>query len=99
MKIMPKTECNDRHCPKHAGLPVRGTMLEGVVVSDKAKNTVTVERGYLHYVPKYERYQRRTTRIAAHKPGCMQVAPGDKVRLAECRKISKTKSFVVMEKL
>lgn len=74
-------------------------MLEGKVVSDKPKNTVIVEREYLHYVPKYERYERRKTRINVHKPSCMDIKVGDRVRIAECKKISKTKSFVILEKI
>ncbi|HER54639.1 MAG TPA: 30S ribosomal protein S17, partial [Candidatus Bathyarchaeota archaeon] len=35
----------------------------------------------------------------AHCPPCLDVKAGDKVRLAECRPISKTVGFVVIEKL
>jgi len=69
------------------------------VVSNKPKNTVVVEREYLHFVPKYERYERRKSRINAHKPECMEINVGDKVKIGECKKISKTKSFVVIEKV
>ena len=92
-------ECNDESCPKHGNLRVRGAVIEGVVVSDKAKNTVIVEREYLNFIPKYERYERRKTRISVHKPPCMEIHVGDKVRIGECRKISKTKCFVVIEKM
>lgn len=92
-------QCEDKNCPKHGKLSVRGSILEGKVVSDKSKNTVVVERKYLHYIPKYERYERRKTRINAHSPPCMDIKVGDKVRISECRKISKTKSFVVLEKI
>lgn len=91
--------CGDSHCPVHARFPVRGARIEGVVVSAKAKNTIILERPYLKFVPKYERYQRRTTRIAAHKPECLEVKEGDRVLVAECRKVSKTKSFVMLENM
>ncbi|MEM0372930.1 MAG: 30S ribosomal protein S17 [archaeon] len=91
--------CADVNCPKHGTLKVRGSIIEGVVVSDKPKNTVIVQREYLTYIPKYERYERRKTKINAHKPPCMEVKTGDRVRIGECRKVSKTKSFVVLEKL
>lgn len=92
-------QCEDKNCPRHGTLSVRGTIIEGVVVSDKAKNTIVIEREYLHYVPKYERYERRTTRISVHKPPCMEAKVGDIVKVGECRKVSKTKSFVMLEKI
>jgi len=91
--------CADVNCPKHGTLKVRGAIIEGVIVSDKPKSTVIVQREYLNYVPKYERYERRRTKINAHKPPCMDVKTGDRVKIGECRKVSKTKSFVVIEKL
>lgn len=69
------------------------------MVSDKPRNTVIVTSEFQQYIPKYERYERRKSRIAAHKPPCMDVKTGDRVRIGECRKISKTKSFVVLEKM
>lgn len=95
----PKEKCQDVNCPFHGKLSVRGRIFEGVVVSDKTKKTVTVQWQYFHYIPKYERYERRTTKIAAHNPPCIDAKKGDKVRIAECRPISKTKSFVVVEKI
>lgn len=92
-------ECSDKKCPKHGNVKIRGTKINGKVVSDKAKNTVIVERQYIKYVPKYERYERRKTRIAAHNPPCITAKFGDKVVIGECRKLSKTKSFVVIEVL
>jgi len=88
-------ECEDKKCPIHSNVRVRGAILDGKVVSNKPKNTVIVEREYLRFIPKYERYERRKTRIAAHRPACMEVQTGDRVRIGECRKLSKTKSFVV----
>jgi len=92
-------KCEDKNCPKHGTLKVRGSVIEGIIVSDKPKNTVIIQKEYLKYVPKYERYERRKTKINAHKPPCIEVKVGDKVRIGECRKVSKTKSFVVLEKV
>ena len=74
-------------------------MLEGVVVSDKMMHTVVVERNYLQLVPKYMRYERRRSHIHAHKPPCVETRLGDKVKIMECRPISKSVSFVVVEKI
>lgn len=96
-KPPPKT-CDDKLCPFHGGLKVHRRTLTGTVASSKMKGTVTVERDYLHYVPKYMRYERRRSRIMAHSPPCLEVREGDKVTIAECRPISKEVSFVVVEK-
>lgn len=93
----PKNTCVDPNCPFHGSLSIRGRVLEGIVVSDKASKTVIVERHYLHYIRKYERYERRHSRIAAYNPECISAKKGDKVRMAECRPLSKTKHFVVIE--
>jgi len=95
----PEKECSGENCPFHGTLPVRGKILEGNVVSDKMSRTVIVERNYLHLVPKYERYERRRSRTAAHNPACIDAKKGDKVKIAECRPLSKTKHFVVIEVL
>ncbi|MEM2875650.1 MAG: 30S ribosomal protein S17 [Candidatus Bathyarchaeia archaeon] len=91
--------CNDVNCPFHGKLPLRGKAIEGVVVSDKMDKTVIIHRDYLRYVPKYKRYERRHSRIPAHNPPCIDARIGDKVRIRECRPISKTVSFVVEKKL
>ncbi|MDI6881474.1 MAG: 30S ribosomal protein S17 [Methanothermobacter sp.] len=93
----PKSKCNDPNCPFHGNLKVRGRILEGIVTSDKAERTVTVERSYYQFLPKYERYEKRRSKIKAHKPDCIDVRVGDMVKIAECRPLSKTKSFVVVE--
>ena len=84
---------------KREKIKVRGNILEGIVVSTKPKNTAIVQREYLKFVPKYERYERRRTKINAHLPAEIEVKVGDKVRIGETRKLSKTKSFIVIEKI
>jgi small subunit ribosomal protein S17 len=92
----PVASCEDSRCPWHGELPVRGTTFQGVVRSSKARDTVVVEWGYTHLVPKYERYERRKSRVVAHNPDCMKAREGDTVIIAECRPLSKTKRFVVV---
>jgi small subunit ribosomal protein S17 len=95
----PEGVCQDPKCPWHGRLGVRGKVLEGTVASTRAQKTAVVEREYLHFIPKYERYERRHSRISAYKPECISLKVGDKVRIAECRPLSKTKAFVVVENL
>ena len=71
----------------------------GVVVSDKMDKTVVVEREYLQFSPKFVRYERRRSHIPSHNPPCIDAKEGERVRIAECRPISKTVAFVVVEKL
>ncbi len=94
----PQKTCDDQNCPFHGSLRVRGQMLEGKVVGDRMQNTVNVEREYLRYLSKFERYEKRKAQYLAHNPACIGARIGDGVRLMECRPISKAKSFVVVEK-
>ncbi len=95
----PRRTCTDRNCPFHGILSVRGRVLDGVVVSSKMDKTVVVRCNYLHYVPKVLRYERRHSRVRCHNPPCINAKEGNLVRVGECRPISKTVSFVVVEKL
>jgi len=94
----PEEKCNDPKCPFHGHLKVRGVAIRGKVVSTAMQHTVVVERERLHYVPKYERYEKRTGRYKAHLPPCIHVSKGDEVLIMECRPLSKTKHFVVVAK-
>ena len=95
----PKKTCEDTNCPFHGELPVRGRVLEGIVVSSKMDKTVVVRRDYLQYIQKFMRYERRKSRIPSHNPPCVGAKEGDRVKIAECRPLSKTVSFVVVERL
>jgi len=95
----PKKSCTDPNCPFHGSLSVRGRALDGLVISAKMDKTAVIRRDYLHYMPKFKRYERRHSHISAHNPPCLNVKEGDKVKVAECRPVSKTVSFVVVEKL
>ena len=95
----PKSTCDDRHCPFHGRLPVRGQVLEGTVVSTSMQRTAVVERTLLHYVPKFERYEKRRRRYLAHAPPCLHVPVGHRVRIAEIRPLSKLVTFCIVEDL
>ena len=95
----PADSCEDKYCPFHGTLPVRGQVITGTVSSLKMQNSLIVTREYMHYVPKYERYEKRTSKYSAHCPPCLKVKVGDRIRIAECRPISKTISFVTIEKI
>ncbi|MEG9194079.1 MAG: 30S ribosomal protein S17 [Candidatus Methanoglobus sp.] len=92
----PEGTCNDERCPFHGTLSIRGQILSGKVLKVYGK-TAVIERELIKYVPKYERYMRKRSRLHTHNPECIRAKPGDTVRIAECRPISKTKSFVIIE--
>jgi small subunit ribosomal protein S17 len=92
----PEEACSDENCPFHGTLSVRGQTLEGEVASTDMEKTVVVEREYDVYVPKYDRYMVRRSRISAHAPECLDLSVGDTVTVAETRPLSKTKSHVVV---
>jgi small subunit ribosomal protein S17 len=93
----PRKSCEDKTCPFHGNLSIRGKLLTGFVASHKAKNMVVVERSYSRPVVKYKRYERSRSRMHAYAASCIDVKEGDKVTIAECRPLSKTVSFVVIE--
>jgi small subunit ribosomal protein S17 len=94
-------DCKDQSCPFHGTTRIRGKITKGIVVSKKSKNTVIIRRDYVQFIKKYQRYERRNTRLACHLPDCLnpEINVGDLVRVGESRKISKTKAFIVLEKI
>jgi small subunit ribosomal protein S17 len=95
----PIKSCTDKHCPFHGSFPVRGQIITGIVASDKMNHSIVVKRELKKINKKYERYEKRTSMYSAHCPPCLEISVGDKVRIAECRPLSKTVSFVAIEKL
>ena len=96
---LPTESCDDPYCPFHGTLSVRGQILNGVVVSSKMNKTAIVQREIKRFIPKYERFEKRTHNYPVHNPPCLNVQRGDMVKIMECRPLSKSKSFVVIEKL
>ncbi|MFC1689349.1 30S ribosomal protein S17 [Pseudomonadota bacterium] len=68
----------------------------GRVTSNKADKTVTVmlERQVKH--PLYGKYIKRSTKVHAHDEA-NSCGEGDLVKISECRPLSKTKSWQVVE--
>ena len=52
----------------------------------------------MQYQQKYERYEKRSSRYSVHAPACLGLKVGDNVSIMECRPLSKTVSFVAVEK-
>ena len=69
-----------------------------MVVSSKTPKTVivAVQSSYRH--PLYKKAVRRTRRFAAHNES-FELVMGDKVKMRETKPVSRTKHFIVFEKV
>ncbi|KAI5598405.1 hypothetical protein POPTR_002G140400v4 [Populus trichocarpa] len=59
--------------------------------------TIIVRRNYLHWVKKYQRYEKRHSNIPAHISPCFRIREGDHVTIGQCRPLSKTVRFNVLK--
>ncbi|VVT47011.1 40S ribosomal protein uS17 [Magnusiomyces paraingens] len=89
----------DHKCPFTGIVSIRGKILTGTVVSTKMHRTIIIRREYLHYIPKYNRYEKRHKNLAAHVSPAFRVQEGDKVTVGQCRPLSKTVRFNVLRVL
>ena len=73
-------------------------VLTGTVVSDKMTKTVVVrvDRRVMH--PLYKKFVTRSQKVSAHDESDA-LAIGDVVRIRECRPLSASKRFEVIEKI
>lgn len=77
----------------------RGQEFLGKVISAKMSKTATVSWERRKYVRKYERYEKRRTSIHAHNPESIAAVEGDIVRVKQTRPLSKTKHYIIIEKI
>ncbi len=91
-------ECSDKNCPFHGNLKVRGRLLKGMIVSSKMRKTANFHLERKEQITKYQRYEKRLTKLKVHNPECISAKEGDKVTIIECRPLSKTKKFVIINK-
>jgi|TARA_B100001964_G_C14250004_1_gene609428 small subunit ribosomal protein S17 len=93
----PADKCKDDNCPFHGKLRCRGRIFTGTIVSVKMQKSAIVEWEYRQFLKKYERYEKRGSRVKVHNPACINASEGDVVKIMECRPLSKTKNFVIVE--
>merc|ERR1712080_432079 len=86
----------DKKCPFTGLVSIRGRILTGKVVSTKMTRTVIIRREYLHFVPKYSRYEKRHKNVAVHCSPAFRVEVGDVVTVGQCRPLPKTVRFNVL---
>ncbi|TWW70191.1 40S ribosomal protein S11 [Takifugu flavidus] len=102
----------DKKCPFTGNVSIRGRILSGVVTKMKMQRTIVIRRDYLHYIRKYNRFEKRHKNMSVHlspcfssaipvaKPTfsfCRDVTVGDIVTVGECRPLSKTVRFNVLK--
>jgi|SRR5579862_8122478 len=95
----PTRPCDDPNCPFHGSLRIRGKLLTGKVVSISAKNMAVVQRESTQFNKKYLRYLKKRHKLHAHLSPCLDLKTGDTATVAECRPVSKTVSFVVVDRI
>jgi small subunit ribosomal protein S11e len=87
----------DKKCPWTSDVSIRGRIFKGVVLSNKMNRTVVLRRDYLHYIKKYNRFEKRHHNLPAHlSPAFTRIRSGDVVTVGQCRPLSKTVKFNVI---
>merc|ERR1712168_1723912 len=88
----------DKKCPFTGNVSIRGRILTGIVKSTKMNRTIVLRRDYLHFIKKYQRYEKRHKTLSAHMSPCFRdVNLGDLVTVGQCRPLSKTVRFNVLK--
>jgi len=93
----PAKECTDKKCPFHGEVSVKLETLNGKVVKKDINHSATIEWFRSYYVPKYERYELRRSRLRVHNPACVDAKVGQEVLVAKTRPLSKTKHHVILQ--
>ena len=74
--------------------------MSGQIIKKKMHRTVVIRRDYLHYVKKYNRFQKRHKNMSVHISPCFRdVTVGDTIVVGECRPLSKTVRFNTLKVL
>jgi small subunit ribosomal protein S17 len=76
----------------------KGKVLTGEVISAKTPMTVIVAVVSTHRHPLYKKDVKKTKHFAVHNTS-LALAVGDKVTIREIRPVTKTKHFIVVEKV
>ncbi len=86
----------DKNCPFTGGLAVKKELLKGKVIRRDINKSATIEWHRPYYIPKYERYEMRRSRLRVHNPPALDAQVGQTVVVARTRPLSKTKNHVII---
>ncbi len=87
----------DRKCPWTGNVNIRGKLITGVIKTTKMKNTVIIRKDYLHYIKKYNRFEKRHKNTPVHVSPAFRVKAGDEIMAGQCRPLSKTVRFNMLK--
>lgn len=62
----------DKKCPFTGNVSIRGRILTGTVMKLKMTRTIVIRRDYLHYVRKYNRFEKRHKNMSVHLSPCFR---------------------------
>jgi len=82
------------HAPEHG--PGRAKVRQGIVVSDKADKTITVRIDVVQRHKRYHKIMRTSIKLHAHDES-NDAGTGDTVRVQECRPMSRSKRWRLIE--
>ena len=72
-------------------------MITGIVKQYKMKNTLVIRKDYLHYIKKYNRFEKRHKNTPVHVSPAFRVKAGDEILAGQCRPLSKTVRFNMLK--
>ncbi len=93
----PRKSCQDKKCPFHGQINVKKEFFKGTLIKKDTHHSATIEWKRPYYVPKYERYEIRRSRLRVHNPPCLDAQIGQEVLVARTRPLSKTKNHVIIQ--
>uniref|UniRef100_A0A3Q2W9X2 Small ribosomal subunit protein uS17 n=1 Tax=Haplochromis burtoni TaxID=8153 RepID=A0A3Q2W9X2_HAPBU len=71
----------DKKCPFTGNVSIRGRILSGVVTKMKMQRTIVIRRDYLHYIRKYNRFEKRHKNLSVHLSPCFRYSTSHYVLL------------------
>merc|ERR1712146_357626 len=87
----------DKKCPWTGNVNIRGKLITGVIKTTKMKNTIIIRKDYLHYIKKYNRFEKRHKNTPVHVSPAFRVKQGDEILAGQCRPLSKTVRFNMLK--
>ncbi|CAE7326990.1 rps11 [Symbiodinium sp. KB8] len=87
----------DKKCPFTGNVSIRGAILKGMCISTKMKRTIIIRRNYLHYIKKFNRFEKRHSNLAVHCSPAFEPKEGDIITAGQCRPLAKTVRFNVVK--
>merc|ERR1712066_314745 len=87
----------DKKCPFTGNVSIRGKILKGMCISRKMNRTIIIRRNFLHYIKKFNRFEKRHHNVSVHCSPCFDVKEGVIITAGQCRPLAKTVRFNVIK--